>query len=83
MPWMMIRHLNEILDTSDKEGGRVVDESSNTTLANIVFPYGLMDLGFIGCPFTRNNRRPPPFNVQECLDTVLTMRDLTIVVLSA
>ena len=71
LPWMMMGDLNEILQPEDKEGGRPVGETSSNAFADIVFDHGLLDLGFVGNPFTWSNRRPAPSNVRERLERAL------------
>ncbi|KAJ8424163.1 hypothetical protein Cgig2_032098 [Carnegiea gigantea] len=41
-----------INDPSDKDGGRSIGVSSINALANLVFEDGMVDLGFVGNPFT-------------------------------
>lgn len=64
-----------INDPSDKDGGRPIGVSSINALANLVFEDGMVDLAFVGNPFTWNNRCPQPHNIQECLDRGFTNGD--------
>ena len=64
-----------MLDFSDKEGGRSVGDSSNNTLADLIFSYGLVDLGFCSNPSICSNRQPEPYNIRAQLDKALVDGD--------
>lgn len=52
----------------DKQGGLPVAGPRQGGLRQLISNHGLIDLGFIGCPFTWNNKRSGLANIQERLD---------------
>lgn len=59
---------NCVLEVKDKSGGHPVATSSRNGLRRIIDNLGLIDIGFLGKPFTWNNRRGGTENIQERLD---------------
>jgi hypothetical protein len=70
-PWLCIRNLNYILDQSKKLGGRPVASSSHYPYKHFIDHFGLVDLGFVGNPFTWCNNRQGSDTIKERLDRSL------------
>lgn len=66
--WALMSDFNMLLSSDDKLGGRHVAGPSRNLFRDFVDELELIDLGFIGPPFTWNNRRASGANVQERLD---------------
>lgn len=62
-----MRDFNDILDSSEKEGGNYRTLNSMHDFRSFVADSFLLDLGYIGYPFTWRNRREGGF-IQERLD---------------
>ena len=56
-PWLCIGDLNYVLNQSEKLGGRLVASSSHCPFKQFIDHFGLVDLGFVGNPFTWSNNR--------------------------
>lgn len=67
-PWLIVRDFNVVLNQSDKNRGNPVASSSNGGFQNMIDFNGLLDLEFIGSPFTWSNRRIGNANIRERLD---------------
>jgi hypothetical protein len=67
-PWLCIGDFNEVLLQVDKKGGRSVTSSSSNGFNSLVSQQGLVDLGFIGNPYTWTNKRHNFANIKERLD---------------
>jgi hypothetical protein len=67
-PWMIMGDLNAILSQADKKGGRTFVSSSTDPFFNFVHSNGLVDLGFVGNPYTWSNKRLGLANIKERLD---------------
>lgn len=67
-PWLIVGDFNVVLNQSDKNRGNQVASSSNGGFQNMIDFNGLLDLEFIGSPFTWNNRRVGNANIREKLD---------------
>ncbi|KAM2339768.1 hypothetical protein ACFX1X_019299 [Malus domestica] len=64
---LLIGDFNDILCNDEKEGGNYRPTSSMRDFREFVAQNELMDLGFVGYPFTwRNNQEAKP--IQQCLD---------------
>ena len=57
LPWLCAGDFNEILDASEQFGGQVRPERQMDGFRGAVTDCGFMDLGFIGLPFTWDNRQ--------------------------
>lgn len=64
----MIGDFNTVLSQADKVGGKLVASSSSGGLTGIITRYGLINIGFHGCPFTWINGRLGAANIQARLD---------------
>ncbi|KAK3020531.1 hypothetical protein RJ639_046220 [Escallonia herrerae] len=67
-PWLGIGDFNEILAISDKRDGRPYASPSFGGLPSVMQEKGLVDLGFLGNPFTWTNKGPLQANIHERLD---------------
>jgi hypothetical protein len=56
-PWLCIGDFNFFLDQSKKLGGKPVASSSHCPFRGFIDQLGLVDLGFVGNPFTWCNNR--------------------------
>jgi hypothetical protein len=70
--WLCIGDLNFVLDQSEKQGGRLVASSSFCPFKQFIDHFGLVDLGFVGNPFTWCNNRKGQAFIKERLDRGLT-----------
>lgn len=66
--WAMMGDFNMLLSSDDKRGGRPVAGPSRNPFRFFVDNFDLIDLGFIGFPFTWSNKRAGSALVQERLD---------------
>lgn len=71
LPWLIAGDFNEVLHFSEKKWGVVRRDTSMIGFQDTVVECEVDDLGFQGHPFTWNNRRIPPGNIQERLDRYL------------
>jgi hypothetical protein len=67
-PWLCIGDLNYVLDQSEKLGGRPVASSSHCPFKLFIDHFGLVDLGFVGNPYTWCNNRQGAATIKERLD---------------
>lgn len=67
-PWLVIGDFNIVINSSDKRGGNSIASSGNGGLRRVINDHGMIDLGFVGCPYTWNNKRGGLANIQERLD---------------
>ncbi|XP_059430102.1 uncharacterized protein LOC132163748 [Corylus avellana] len=67
-PWLCIGDFNFVLDQSEKLGGRPVASSSHCPFRNFIDQHGMVDLGFVGNPFTWCNNRKGFATIKERLD---------------
>lgn len=67
-PWCVGGDFNAILDQKDKLGGRIFSSGSMCRFTKCVDDGGLIDLGFMGYPYTWSNQRAGKANIQERLD---------------
>ena len=56
------------MDQSKKSGGRPVDSSSHYSFGGFIDHFGMIDVGFVGNPFTWSNNRQGLDNIKERLD---------------
>jgi hypothetical protein len=56
------------VDQIEKSGGRPVDSSSHCPFRNFIDHFGMIDVGFVGNPFTWSNNRQGLENIKEILD---------------
>ena len=56
---------------SDKKGGKSISSSSTGGLKGLVDSAGLIDVKFVGAPYTWSNKRPGLANIKERLDRAL------------
>jgi hypothetical protein len=66
--WLSIGDLNYVLNQSKKLGGRPVASSSHCPFKQFIDHFGLVDLGFVGNPFTWSNNRQGAASINERLD---------------
>ena len=66
--WMCIGDFNEMLNSSEKLSCRPAPPCQLDAFCAALEQCNLVDLGFIGYPFTWNNRRPGAANTKEWLD---------------
>ncbi|KAF9597137.1 hypothetical protein IFM89_015966, partial [Coptis chinensis] len=74
-PTMIIGDLNVILSSHEHPGGKTYEFSDGEQAHTIVNNLGLIDLGFMGYPFTWSNKRVEPDNIQKRLDRVLVNKE--------
>jgi hypothetical protein len=67
-PWLCIRDFNVILSQSEKYGGRPFACSSMDPFRSFYDSFGMIDLGFVGNPFTWSNKRQNHNLIKERLD---------------
>jgi hypothetical protein len=74
-PWLCIGDFNFVIDQSEKMGGRPVASSSHCPFKHFIDHLGLVDLGFVGNPFTWSNNRQGFETIKERLDRSLATLD--------
>jgi hypothetical protein len=74
-PWLSIGDFNFVLDQSEKLGGSPVASSSHCPFRNLIDHHGLIDLGFVGNPYTWCNNRKGLAVIKERLDRALASLD--------
>jgi hypothetical protein len=67
-PWLCAGDFNEVLDASEQMGGNVRQEWMMEGFRNAVDDCRFTDLGFIGLPYTWNNKQQVPNNIKVRLD---------------
>jgi hypothetical protein len=67
-PWFCAGDFNEILDAHEQFGGVTRPESQMDGFRNAVSMCGFTDLGFIGLPYTWDNRQQDGHNIKVQLD---------------
>ncbi|KAH7842530.1 hypothetical protein Vadar_006447 [Vaccinium darrowii] len=70
-PWVLMGDFNCILSNEEKWGGEEKAEWEMADFRNFVADSGLIDIGYVGYPYTWNNKRGGRANVRERLDRVL------------
>ena len=68
LPWLCIGDFNELLETSNKEGGLDRPHGLLENFRNTLDDYDLEDMGFLGPRFTWSNKRGGNSHVQEHID---------------
>lgn len=66
--WVIMGDFNMLLTSEDKRGGKPIAGPSRNPFRFFVDEFELIDLGFIGFPFTWSNKRVGSALVQERLD---------------
>lgn len=79
---MVIGDFNDILDDSEKERGNYRSVASMRDFSEFIVDNGLLDLGFVGYPFTWRNRRDEE-PIQQRLDRGLATSGWVSVYLEA
>lgn len=69
-PWFVGSEFNEILNNSEKTGGRPRAPAPMATFNSALTESGLSDMGYTGCPFTWSKNRVSPWTVRCRLDRV-------------
>lgn len=64
----LIGHFNSVRDQSKKQEGLLVCSPSSSSFCEVLDNISLIDLGFLGLPFTWNSKRSGVANIQERLD---------------
>ena len=67
-PWLCIGDFNSVLDQTEKLGGHPVSSTSNCPFRNFINLFGMIDLGFVGNPYTWSNNRQGMHLIKERLD---------------
>ena len=67
-PWLCAGDFNEILDASEQFGGLTRSERQMDGFRDAVDTCGFSDLGFIGLPYTWDNRQQGDSNIKVRLD---------------
>ncbi|KAG2726079.1 hypothetical protein I3760_01G095400, partial [Carya illinoinensis] len=67
-PWCGIGDFNDLLNQSEKYGGRPVVTNSNGGLNNFMNGHGLIDIAFLGASFTWSNKRRGKALIRERFD---------------
>lgn len=76
LSWICARDFNEVLDASEQFGGLVRPERQMRGFQDVVMQCGYADLGYIGLPFTWDNRQSEGRNVKVRLDRALATSGL-------
>lgn len=74
LPWLCAGDFNETLDASEQFGGLVRPERQMDGFREAVSECGFTDLGFIGLPYTWDNRQHGSHNIKVRLDRGLATR---------
>jgi hypothetical protein len=74
-PLLCIGDFNHVLDQSEKLRGGPVASSSHCPFKHFIDHHGLLDLGFVGNPFTWSNNRKGLETIKERLDKGLASID--------
>ena len=77
LPWLTIGDFNEIIGTSEKEGGSDRPRQQMTNFIETINACGLRDLGYNGPKFTWNYERADGVRIRERLDRALTTPEWT------
>lgn len=56
-PWLVGGDFNDVLSSSEKLGGNIINRNRANFVWNCINKYGLIDLGYKGCKYTWTNRR--------------------------
>lgn len=74
-PWCAGGDFNAVLNQKDKLGSQIFSSDSMCRFRKCVDVGGLIDLGFMGYPYTSSNQRVEIVNIQEHLDRFLGNAD--------
>ena len=74
-PWLCISDFNFVIDQSEKLGGRPIASSSNCPFRNFIDQLGLVNLEFVGNPFTWCNNKQGFATIKDRLDRGLASLD--------
>lgn len=69
--WACMGDFNEVMNQSEKSGGREVTEKNNFLATKFLEEVHGLDIGFSGNSFTLCNRRSGLANIREILDRVM------------
>lgn len=75
LPWIMFGDLNEVIDNSEKLGGRGL-RNKRLFLSDFMQIVGAVDLAFTGCKFIWVNNHDKQTFIQERLDRAIASTDL-------
>lgn len=67
-PWMCMGDFNAILHSHEKQSTRPPHYSQMDEFKGVLERYHLTDLGYVGYPFTWNNKHPGSANTRQRLD---------------
>lgn len=76
-PWICVGDFNEIMDAEEQFGGVSSPESQMDGFRNAVSACGFSDLGFIGLPYTWDNRQQDGRNIKVHLDRAFANADFS------
>lgn len=68
LPWLCAGDFNEIIEAGEQFGGIGRTERQMEGFRDVVMDFGFQDLGFIGLPYTWDNRQQGTRNVKARLD---------------
>ncbi|KAL3634161.1 hypothetical protein CASFOL_021215 [Castilleja foliolosa] len=68
LPWLIMGDFNAIVSQDEKLGGLPFTSSSYHHLSNDLNNLGLIDLGYVGYPYTWDNKRVGVNNIKQRLD---------------
>jgi hypothetical protein len=68
LPWLCAWYFNEILDAGEQFGGNTCPEQQMEGFRDAVEVCGFTDLGYIGVPYTWDNRQQGDDNIKVRLD---------------
>jgi hypothetical protein len=69
--WLCIGDFNSVVDQTEKSGDKPVESSFHCPFRNFIDHFGMIDVGFVGNPFTWSNNRQGLENIKERLDRSL------------
>lgn len=70
-PWVMVGDFNCILSNEEKDGGQDKEAWELNDFRNFIDNNDLIDIGFVGFPFTWNNKRHGRANIRQRLDRAI------------
>lgn len=70
-PWLVVGDFNQVLWQHEKKGGNRLNPNCLSPMRRMVDSCGLIDMGYVGAPFTWSNMRSGVANIQERLDRAL------------
>ncbi|CAM8905994.1 unnamed protein product [Rhodiola kirilowii] len=75
LPWVVIGDFNEVVCSSEVQGGRGRQNWQMENFRRVLDDCDLVDLGFVGYPFTYSNRRKGDAEVRARLDRAVATVD--------